>query len=92
MMRRRGDWPEIIAEQPRSGKSVDEYCKSKGIHPNTFYRKRKLYGRSAMVEILPLSNRESAAIVVSFGEYSVAIRKGFDAESLKSILRVIGEL
>lgn len=83
------DWPRIIEEQTESGKSVSEYCESLGIHPNTFYKMRRIERQPAMVEVLPRASRKTAEIVVNVGQYSVAIQSGFDAECLKAVLEVI---
>ena len=86
------DWPRIIEDQAASGKSVSGYCESLGIHPNTFYRMRRIEKHPAMVEVLPRASRETSAIVVNVGQYSVAIRSGFDAECLKAVLEVVAGL
>lgn len=86
------DWRQIVEQQAASGKSIQEYCKGIGIHPNTFYRKRRAQKRSGMIEIRPTPSTEISALIVSVGRYSVAIRGGFDAETLRSVLQVLGEL
>jgi len=86
------DWRQIVEEQAACGKSVQEYCKSIGVHPNTFYRKRKMQRRLVMVEVRPAPSTEISPIIVSVGKYSVAIRTGFDAEALQAVLHVLGEL
>lgn len=92
MRRSNRDWSEILEDQARSGKSVQKYCKEVGVHPTTFYRKRRLHASAPMVEILPEPTQESHALVVRVGKYSVAVRRGFDAVALRSILQVLGEL
>jgi hypothetical protein len=42
---------EILEEQRRSGKPVREFCKSRGVHRNTFYQKRKLYVQQKFVAV-----------------------------------------
>ena len=87
------DWSRIVADQEASGKSVHEYCESLGVHPNTFYKKRKAQrGHPELVEIRPKAKGEAAPIILNFGQYSVAIGSGFDPQLLKSVLEVIGEL
>lgn len=92
MKRSRRDWSRVVADHAASGKSVQEYCQSEGIHPNTFYKNRKTQGHAELVEIRPRSNVESAAIVLNIGRYSMMIGSGFDPQLLKSVLEVIGEL
>jgi hypothetical protein len=92
MKRAKRNWPQLVEDQEASGQSVQEYCKSIGIHPNTFYKKRKVREHQSLVEIRPPSSSEMTAIVVNLGHYSVAIRSGFDPQCLKAVLQVIGEL
>jgi hypothetical protein len=36
------NWKQFVAEHQKSGKTVVEFCKEKGIHPNSFYSARKI--------------------------------------------------
>lgn len=92
MKRQNLDWRKIVEEQATSGKSIQEYCTDIGVHPNTFYRKRKAQEGSPIVEIHPTPSIEISPLTVNVGKYSVAIRSGFDAVALKSVLEVLGEL
>ena len=92
MRKERRDWPSIIQEQEASGISVPEYCKAKGIHPNTFYVKRKRQNGNGLVEITPEPKGAMTPIFVQTKRYSLAIRNGFEPETLKAVLEVIGEL
>jgi hypothetical protein len=92
MKKAKRDWSRIIAAQATSGKSVQEYCRGVGVHPNTFYKKRKVEGHPAMVEIRPSWSRKVTSIVVNIRQYSVTVGSGFDPQCLKAVLQVIGEL
>lgn len=37
------EWRELIQEQMNCGLSATDFCKTKSIHPNLFYRKRKQF-------------------------------------------------
>jgi len=92
MNRQKRDWPRILEEQRKSGESVKEFCESRGIHPNTFYKKRKLHVQQPLVEIPVTGAVEDTPIMVSVGRFSVSVRRGFDPGILSSVLEVIGEL
>ena len=92
MTRQKRDWIVLIQEQERSGESVKEFCKGKGIHPTTFYKVRKGYRQESMVEITAPLTIEINRIILKTEKYSLAIERGFDPESLKSVLQVIGEI
>jgi len=62
MKRSRRDWSRVVADHAASGKTVQEYCESEGIHPNTFYKNRKTQGHAELVEIRPRSNVEGAVL------------------------------
>jgi hypothetical protein len=90
MKRQRRDWKAIARDQAASGKSVNEYCKGMGIHPSTFYKGRKVQQRRELVEIAAPTMREIPPIILKTQRCSLVIRRGFDPESLRSILQVIG--
>ena len=92
MTRRKRDWPAVLHEQRKSGESVKEFCASRGIHPNTFYKKRKLHSKQPLVEIPVTGTVEDTPIMVSVGRFSVSVLRGFDPEILKSVLEVVGDL
>lgn len=41
--RTESEWQSLFREQSRTGRSVREFCREAGIHPNHWYRKRKEY-------------------------------------------------
>ncbi len=94
MKRQKRDWAKIVEEQRKSGRPIKAFCELKGIHPNTFYMKRKLFDRQELVEI---SIHETAEvkihpILIQSGSFSVHIHPGFDQDCLKSVLEVIGDI
>lgn len=92
MKRPKRNWSPILENQETSGKSVHEYCESIGIHPNTFYKMRKVQAHPAMVEVRPQPGAKGSPIVVNLRQYAVAVRSGFDPQCLKVVLQVLGEL
>jgi len=92
MSNQKHEWPRLLAEHRKSGDSVKDFCRSRGIHPNTFYKKRKLHESGPLVEIPVTPSVDVTPIEVNAGRYRVSIRSGFDRECLRSVLEVIGEL
>jgi hypothetical protein len=92
MKRQKYDWNRTIQEYEESGKSVREFCEAKRIPRNTFYKNRKLHQIRSLVEISGPACFEITPIILKTRSYSLAIRSGFDPESLKSILQVIGKV
>jgi len=93
MRGRKIDWEEIIRKQKYSGKTIPEFCREIGIHPNTFYKHNKIQKEKGVVEIKPkLSSVQASPIVIKKGDFSISVEKDCDEEALKSVLKVIGEL
>lgn len=90
MKRQKHDWKKLIEEHSGSGKSVTDFCAAKGIHPNSFYAKRKSCKKQVLVEIPGPNAIGTLPLVLKIGRYSLAIERGFDPGSLKSVLEVIG--
>ena len=92
------NWEEVIEQHRQSGKTIPEFCKEIGIHPNTFYKNRKIIGNqddpgnSSVVEIKPNGIFSAAPIVIKTKKFLISITTGFDEAGLKSVLKVIGEL
>ena len=94
MKRKKRDWAAIIEDQEKQGIPIRDYCEAEGIHPTSFYKNRKIHKQRSMVEI-PAPARLSEGInpiVLRTGRYSLAIQTGFERDSVKSVLQVIGEL
>ena len=92
------NWEEVFEQHRQSGKTIPEFCKEIGIHPNTFYKNRKINsnqddsGSSSVVEIKPNGIFSAAPIVIKTKKFLISITAGFDEAGLKSVLKVIGEL
>ena len=93
------NWEEIIEQHQQSGKTIQEFCKDIGIHPNTFYKHRKKFSRRQVeagapevVEIKPAATSSSGPIILQTKKFMISISNGFDESQLKSVLKVIGEL
>ncbi len=93
------DWLVVFEEFHRSGMTIKEFCRSKGMSQSLFYRRRKDYigsdkparpslGRSDFIElkrVLPSSIRPSASIV--FGsQIELSISNDCDKELLRLVI------
>jgi hypothetical protein len=86
------DWAKIIEDFKASGKSVKEFSASKGFHPNTVSKYRKLYQEQPLEEIPVKGIIGASPIVVHIDDYTVNISTGFDRTCLKSVIEVLGEI
>jgi hypothetical protein len=90
-------WAERIAEQERSGLSVKQFCKERGVSEYSFYTWRKRLAkkppvRFALVE--PGAARQASAkdpdleLVLASGE-RLRIGSGLNATTLRTVLEVL---
>ena len=88
-------WAERIAEQERSGLSVKQFCKERGVSEYSFYTWRKRLARKEPVRFA-LVDREAAGqepataleVVLRSGE-PVRIGSGMDAATLRTVLEAL---
>ena len=89
-------WHERIAEQERSGLSVKQFCKERGLTECSFYAWRKRLRkknpvRFALVERLALQERATEALlelVLANGE-RLRIGTGVDSSTLRTVLEAL---
>jgi hypothetical protein len=85
------NWKEIIPAQERSGKSVHEFCKEKGITANLFYVNRKKLHAQGFVEVeIREAGVKKKPIVLTYQGIRIEIEAGFCKEALREVLAVIG--
>ena len=81
-----------MLEQYRGGtKSVEEFCREKEIHPNSFYRNRKKYQETELVRITgePKAPHFSNQLELHVHDFVLKIPKGFDPHALEATLRIL---
>jgi transposase-like protein len=90
-------WAELIRQQQQSGLSVTAFCRNRGFSDQTFYNWRKrLAGtdtvRFALVAAGPSGRAEHAPVelVLASGD-RLRIASGADAETLRTVLKVLRE-
>jgi hypothetical protein len=91
-------WRERIAEQERSGLSVKQFCKERGLTAWSFYDWRKRLGESAAPVRFALVQRKSESrnpaagpdieIVFAGGE-QLHIRSGVDGATLRMVIEAL---
>jgi len=88
-------WRERIAEQERSGLSVKQFCKERGVSEYSFYTWRKRLAKKEPVRFA-LVDREAAGqepvtaleLVLRSGE-RLRIGSGVDAATLRTVLEAL---
>lgn len=87
------DWATIISEQERSGKTVSEYCKERGLNYHSFKNiKSRLKvraiatGQSSFKELTP--NQKSLTIKLRNG-HAIEVSPGFSESELRRVLEVV---
>lgn len=88
---RKVNWPEILEQYRTGNQNVEEFCKEKGIHPNSFYRNRKKYQESELVRIpiKPKALSLSHPLELHVHDFVLKIPKSFDPETLEATLRIL---
>lgn len=84
------NWKELVAKQYKSDKTVNEFCREYGIHPNTFYGQRKKLATGNFVEIIPAQDeRKTGRVLVEYEKLRISI--GPDSEkALRTLFSVLG--
>jgi len=86
-------WGRLVAEQGRSGKSVAEYCRERGLcAPHFFAWKKRLRqdAPAAFVAVQVAEPVRGRAIEIRIGSgRSVMVEPGFDAAHLRAVLAVV---
>ena len=103
-LRKKGQehWRPIVAAQARSGQSAAAFCRERGLWPSSFFRwKRILEGAKPVpgfveVELGATAAGEAGAeakpggvTVEVRGGRRLRVERGFDAELLRQVLRVL---
>jgi hypothetical protein len=93
-------WQEVVSEQQQSGKSAATFCRERDLRVWQFYEwKKRLRDAEAApfveIEVKPVVNTMPAAAVRPAIEVrlksgrSLVVEPGFDAQHLRSLLRVL---
>ncbi len=89
--RKKYNWSELIREQATSGKTINTFCKEKGIHYTSFYKSRKRLQSSNFVEV-KVNKEESDSenpITLKYGGYLILLNPGFCKQTLKDVLIIL---
>ncbi|MGE5846805.1 MAG: IS66 family insertion sequence element accessory protein TnpA [Ignavibacteria bacterium] len=85
------EWQALIALQRKSGKTIPEFCRKQGIHPNVFYTKRKKCIATSFVE-LPVIPMQCDAIKIKIGDVTIEAAHGCSQRDLAAIIATVREV
>ncbi len=90
---RREHWQSQIAEQEKSGQSIRQFCRNRGISEFSFYTWRKRLSQErpvsfALVETMPAAEGTMLELVLCSGD---RLRLPADAATLRTVLTVLRE-
>jgi transposase len=91
------EWRERIAEQQRSGLSVKQFCRERGLSLWSFYQWRKRLRETGPVRFALVERRSEAQHVSSDGDLEVVfatgerlrVRPGVDAATLRTVVEAL---
>ena len=89
------DWPKVLDEYDAGNLSVEEFCKQKGIHPNTFYRHKKNFRDKVTALVrLPLNAAPNPQpqLLLQVREFILKIPEGADPATLETTLRILKDI
>ena len=88
-------WRRLVFEEARSGKSVAEFCRKRGLHSSYFFAWKKRLRESSAARFLEVQVTERAPIARDSrmeirlrNGRSVVVKQGFDAEQVRALLAV----
>jgi transposase-like protein len=89
-------WRRLVSEQARSGKSVTEFCRRRGLHSSYFFVWKKRLRETPAARFLEVKVTERASIssdsrieVRLPNGRSLVVERGFDANHLRALLAVV---
>lgn len=89
------EWKNLIKEQADSNQSASFFCKSRGIHPNLFYCKRKQYGsdfpKSGFIELEIPPPTVIQAPYITIDDIQIHPGNANDKDLLKMIITAVLE-
>lgn len=91
------EWQNRFEEQKRSGLSISEWCRRKGIRANRYYYWWKRLGgnrvgtkeRTKESNFVELGRRESLELQIR-DDIRIRISSNFDRDALKDLLELLG--
>lgn len=92
--RNKQEWRELLASYKTSGKTVAEFCREIGIHPNTFYyriRKTKEHESDRFVR-LPITTVQTGKIKIRIQDITIEPESGYNKRELSQIIETILEV
>ena len=85
------EWRTLFHEQEGSGQSVKQFCRTKGINVNVFYRKKKSLTEGGGLVRLPVGIERTTPIEINLGGMTIGVAAGFSERELVRVLRCVRE-
>ncbi|HEY6304475.1 MAG TPA: transposase [Terriglobales bacterium] len=88
-------WRRLVSEQARSGQSVAEFCRERGLHTSYFFAWKKRLRESARFLEVQVTERTANTSGGSRVEIrlqngrSLVVGLGFDAEHVRALLALV---
>ena len=90
------EWERIIGEQEGSGRSIEEYCREKGLSARSLYGWRKrlsvkeVIKGKGFVELVPVGMEGVRTLRIETpGGYRIEVREGSEGEFLRRVLKAV---
>lgn len=88
-------WRRLVSEQTRSGQSVAEFCRERGLHTSYFFAWKKRLRESArflevqVTERTPNTSGDSRVEIRLQNGRSLIVGQGFDVEHVQALLALV---
>ncbi len=89
------NWPDYFGEYESGNLTIEQFCKEKGIHQNTFYRNRKKHRENVTTLVkLPIKKTSpmQQSLLVQINDFILKIPEGVNRETLETTLQVLKEI
>ena len=82
-------WRKLLAEKEASGQTIAAFCAERdlAVHQYAYWRKRLSEESSDGFAEVKLAADEDAGVIVDLRTLTVRLRRGFDEEVLRALLR-----
>ena len=85
------EWRTLFHEQAASGENAKQFCRTKSIHANVFYRKKKSLTQGSGLVRLPVGIGRTTPIEINLGGITIGVAAGFPEQELVRVLRCVRE-
>jgi hypothetical protein len=86
------NWEQLISEQPMSGKTIEDYCASRGVNPYTFKKRKYAMGKKpkdGASEFIEIGRRVSVLNIKLKNGRILEVGSGFNDSEVQRLIRVL---